>query len=440
MTMKTADFRSSLRYGPARLALLSVAALSLALLPAAGCKAKPEATPAVEVTVDATHPTVGDISEEIAADAILAPLAQAAIAPRISAPIREEYVQRGAHVKKGELLISLESRDLHGSALDSKGAVTLAQANLRATTDATIPEELKKAEGEVADTKAAYDVATRTVEERKKLFEQGALSGRDADMAYAAQVQAQSAYEQAVKHLDAVKKTTGVTNKDAAEGQLASANGRLESAQAMEEFASLRSPIDGVVTDRPLFPGETAAAGSTVITVMDTSSLLAKVHLAQSSAQKLKLGHKAEITVPGVDAPVEATVSLISPALDPGSTTVEVWLKLPNKQGLLKVGTPVHAVILGATIKEAMQVPAAAIVPSDDGGTSVMVIHADGTAHKKPVTVGIRTPEAVQILGGLDADDMVITTGGYGLDNGTKVKVGKPDSDDDDEGGDEGKG
>jgi RND family efflux transporter MFP subunit len=248
-------------------------------------------------------------------------------------------------------------------------------------------------------------------------------------------VSAQSAYEQAQKHLDAVRKTLGTTNKDAAEAQLASAKGRLASAQAMEEFANLRSPVDGVVTDRPFFPGETAQAGSTVITVMDISSLLAKVHLAQSSAQKLKVGHKAEVTVPGVDAPVEATVSLISPTLDPGSTTVEVWLKLPNSKGELKVGTPVHAVILGATVKEAMQVPAAAIVPSSDGGTSVMVIDAEGKARKKAVVVGIRTPEMVQILSGLEADDMVITTGGYGLDNGTKVKVGKPDTGDDDDGG-----
>jgi HlyD family secretion protein len=426
MNQKITNVRGVLTYMLPCLALLTAA-----LLPVAGCKTKPEATPEVLVKVDATHPTVADISEEITGDAILAPLAQAAIAPRISAPIREEYVQRGAHVRKGQLLISLESRDLQGGALDSKGAFAQAQANLRATTEATIPAELKKAEGEVADTKATYDVATRAAQERKKLFEQGALSGRDADTAYATQVQAQSAYEQAVKHLDAVKRTINVTSRDAAEGQLASAKGKLESAQAMEDFANLRSPIDGVVTERPLFPGETAAAGSTIVTVMDTSSLLAKVHLAQASAQKLQLGHKAEITVPGVDAPVEATVSLISPALDPGSTTVEVWLKLPNKDGLLKVGTPVHAVILGATIKEAMQIPTPAIVPSTDGGTSVMVIAADGTAHKKAVSVGIRTPEMVQILSGLDADDLVITTGGYGLDNGTKVKIGKPDADDD---------
>jgi multidrug efflux pump subunit AcrA (membrane-fusion protein) len=334
-------------------------------------------------------------------------------------------------VRKGQLLVTLEDRDLLGSAQDSKGAVAQAQANLKATTDATIPEDLKKAEGEVADTKAAHDVAQRTYQERKKLFEQGALSGRDADTAYAAEVAAKSAYEQAEKHLEAVKKTTALTNKDAAEGQLASAQGKLESAQAMTEFANLRSPIDGVVTDRPLFPGETPAAGATVVTVMDTSSLLAKLHLAQATAQMLKVGRKAQITVLGVDEPVEATVSLISPALDPGSTTVEVWLKLANKDGTLKVGTPVHAVIHGATTRDAMQVPIAAIVPATDGGTSVMVIAADGTARKKAVTVGIRTPTMAQILTGLEAGDMVITEGGYGLDNGTKVKVGKPDEDKD---------
>ena len=63
-----------------------------------------------------------------------------------------------------------------------------------------------------------------------------------------------------------------------------------------------------------------------------------------------------------------------------------------------------------------------------------MVIDADGKVHKKAVTVGIRTPLMVQILAGLEADDMVITTGGYGLDSGTKVKVGKPDTGDDEDG------
>ena len=103
-------------------------------------------------------------------------------------------------------------------------------------------------------------------------------------------------------------------------------------------YSQIRSPIDGVVTDRPLFPGETAAAGAPVITVMDTSSLIAKSHIAQNLAQQIKVGGEAQIHVPGIDDPVPARVSMVSPALDPGSTTLEVWLKIDNRNGKLKVG------------------------------------------------------------------------------------------------------
>ena len=400
----------------------------LALLPLAdSCKKKPDDVPEASVTVQAAHPTQAPISEQIAADAILAPLAQAAISPRISAPIRAEYVVRGAHVRPGQLLITLESRDLQGGALESKGAVTSAQANYTATTAATIPQELKKAQLDAQQLKASLDVAIRTSAERRKLYEQGALPGRDADAAHAAEVQAQAAYDVARQLAESMLKTTQVTDKESAEGQLTSAKGRLANAQAQVSYADLRSPIAGVVTDRPLFPGETAAAGTPIVTIMDTSALLAKLHIAQPVAQKLTLGHKAEVSVPGVEEPLEATVSFISPALDPGSTTVEVWLKLPNRDGHLKVGTPVHAVILGNTIDHALQVPAGAILPATDGGNAVMIIGADGRTKKQSIKVGIRTPEAVQVTSGLSSSDMVVTENGYGLDDGTKVTVGETD-------------
>ena len=411
-------------------ARLVVGVALVATLVAAGCKKSGEATPEAAVAnVQVAHPTVGPIAEQITADAILAPLSQAALASRISAPVRAEYVQRGAHVHRGQLLLTLEDRDLQGNALDTEGAVRAAEANLTATVEATIPEELKKAEGDFEQAKAARDVAVRAAEERRKLFGQGALSGREADASFATAVQAQTQLDDAQKHLDAVRGTTGRTNRVAAQSQLTSARGRLTSAEAQVGYASLRSPIDGVVTDRPLFPGETAAAGTTVITVMDTSSLLAKLHLGQASAQQLSLGHEAMVTVPGVEEPMKAAVSFISPALDPGSTTVEVWLKLPNPRGLLKVGTPVHAVIGGNTTQNALQVPAGAILPATDGGTVVMVVGPEGAAHRRAVKLGVRTPEVVQVVSGLAVGDTVITEGGYGLDDGAKVAVGKPGED-----------
>ena len=420
---------------PSTSRLKSASFLTLvAILTLSGCKKKAEEAPDVAVAVQAQHPTSGPISEEITSDAVLAPLAEAALSPRISSPIRTEYVQRGAHVHRGQLLLTLEARDLEGSALDSKGSLTSAEASFATTTQATIPEDVQKANLDVAQAKANLDVALQTAADRKRLFAQGALPGRDADVAAATAVQAQAAYDTANKHLASVLATTQKTDAKAAEGQLTSAQGRLMNAEAQVSYATLRSPIDGVVTDRPLFPGETAAAGTAVITVMDTSSLLAKLHIAQANAQQLKLGGKADVTVPGVEDPVEATVSLVSPALDPGSTTVEVWLKLANPDGRLKVGTAVHAVIRGVTVTNALQIPVSALLPAQDGSTNVMVVGEDNVAHLRPVKVGIRTAEKVQITDGLSPEDNVITDGSYGLDDGTKVTPGgaKPDEGDKD--------
>jgi multidrug efflux pump subunit AcrA (membrane-fusion protein) len=111
---------------------------------------------------------------------------------------------------------------------------------------------------------------------------------------------------------------------------------------------------------------------------------------------------------------------------------VEVWLKVANKDSALKVGTPVHVSIQGRSVKNAVKVPPSALLTTDDGGKFVMVIGTDGAAHKKPVEIGIQDTNEVEVKGGLTANDMVITTGAYGLDDGTKVKVGAAGDADDD--------
>src|SRR6185437_13255536 len=160
--------------------------------------------------------------------------------------------------------------------------------------------------------------------------------GRDLDTAKAALVQAQAAYDIAKQNFDAIKQVGNEAALQSAQGQLTSAKGKYLGAEAELSYTEIRSPINGVVTDRPLFAGETAAAGTPVITVMDTSALLAKLHISQMQAQQLSLGAAATITIPGVADRVPPRVSLTSPALAPGSPTVEVWLRLENPKGLFK--------------------------------------------------------------------------------------------------------
>lgn len=395
----------------------------------AGCS-KSESAPTPLVTVQAGHPGLGTIAEHIPADAVLAPLAQAAISPKISAPIRRFYVQRGSRVKTGQLLATLENRDLTAAALDNRGSYTAAQAAYTTATRAQVPEDYQKAQLDVVQAKANLDLNQSIVNGRKQLFAEGAIPGRDLDTAQAALVQAQAAYDAGAKHLESQKSVSRKASLEAAKGQLTSAEGKYQGAEAQVSYSEIRSPISGFVTERPLFAGETVAAGSTLLTVMDTSVVLAKTHLAQQLAQQLKVGDAATITVPGLADPVPAKVALISPALDPGSTTVEIWLRIDNRNSRLKVGTPVHASIVGRQVAQALTVPSSALLTAQDGSRSVMVIGADGAAHSKPVSVGITDGGRVQITSGLTTADTVITSGNYALEDGTKVKVGPADADD----------
>src|SRR5215831_7640859 len=221
----------------------------LSLLVFAGCKK--EETPAPEVTVQAEKPEQGPISEHIVADAILTPLAQAAIQPKISAPVKKFYVQRGAKVKEGQLLAVLENADLTAAAQDNKGSYEAAQASFATATKAQVPEDVQKAELDYAQAKANLDLNTSIVNSRKQLFAEGAVPGRDLDTAQAALVQAQAAYDTAAKHLQSMQNVNRESELKTAQGQLTSAEGKYKAAAAQVNYSEIRSPINGVVTDRP---------------------------------------------------------------------------------------------------------------------------------------------------------------------------------------------
>ena len=418
-----------------RLQAILLAGLSLCAVFLQACKKTGDADAAAVVTVQAEHPEVGEISERIVADATLSPVAQAAISPKITAPVREFYVQRGSKVRAGQLLAVLENRDLSAQELDNKGQYAAAQASFDMQTKAQVPEDYRKAELDVAQAKAQLELQKQIVAARKKLLAEGAIPGRDYDTAAAALVQAQAAYDVAQNHLDSMKAVSRAASLEQAEGQLSSAKAKYLAAQAQVSYSQVRSPITGVVTDRPLFPGETANSSSPLITVMDTSSLLAKVHLSQTVAQRLKVGDTASIVIPGTDGSVPAKVFLISPALDPGSTTVEVWIRLDNLKGKYKAGTPAAISIKGAAVVKAVKVPLSAILTAADGAQSVMLVGSDGVAHKWVVQLGLNDGEDVQVTQGLSGSEMVVTRGAYGLDDGTKVQVGKAGEDEDKGGG-----
>jgi len=366
------------------------------------------------------------LQQTVTSDAVIFPIAQSALVPKISAPVQKFLVNRGSRVRAGQLLAVLENRDLAAAAQENKGAYDQAQAAYTQTTSADLPQELQKAQLDDQVAKAQLDAAQKVYDSRKDLFSQGALPRKEFDQAGVDLTNARNQYEIAEKHLQALHAVGQQQTLKSAKGQLESAQGKYNGATAQLGYSEIRSPINGVVTDRPLYPGEMAAAGTPLLTVMDTSRVTARAHIPQSSAALLKVGDQVSVSVPGMDTPFSGKVSLVSPALDPASTTVEVWVQLKNPRGQLKPGTSVQLSMVARSVPDALAIPAQALLTSEDGKTTVMVAGSDGHAHQKEVKTGVREQDRVQIVEGLSAGERIVASGAYGLPDNSKITEAPP--------------
>jgi RND family efflux transporter MFP subunit len=153
--------------------------------------------------------------------------------------------------------------------------------------------------------------------------------------------------------------------------------------------------------------------------------VIARAHIPQSDAALLKPGDAASIAAPG-GIHVDGKVTLVSPALDPNSTTVEVWIAAPNPDGRLRPGTTVNVQMVAKSLNDAIVIPTAALLKTPEGANTVMVVGSDEKAHQTSVEPGIRAGDRLQIAKGLSGNEKVIATGAYGLPDNTKVKIAEP--------------
>jgi HlyD family secretion protein len=394
------------------------------LLFAEACSKPEEKEPETVVPVQTTAVQQGSIRRIIRAQAILYPINQAAITPKINAPIKQFFVNRGDHVHKGQLLAELESRDLAAAAVEARANYDQASANLRNTTAAALPDEIVKSQGDVQSGKEALDAAQKVYESRKKLVDQGAIPHKQLDEAQVSYIQARNQYEAARKHLESFQESGKEAQTKAAQAQVEAAKGRQEAAEAQLQYSKIYSPIDGVVSDRPLYAGEMASSGAPILTVMDVSTVIARASVPIGDLHSLRVGNDATITSADSSIEIRGKVTVVSPALDPNSTTAEVWVKGANPGEHLRPGSTVQAVIVAETIKDALVIPTCALLPSQEStGDSVLVVGPDSLAHERKIETGVREADKVQVLKGLALGEQVITVGGLGIPDKTKVKV-----------------
>jgi multidrug efflux pump subunit AcrA (membrane-fusion protein) len=375
------------------------------------------------VSVETVRAKAQSIADVVTAEGVLYPVHQASISPKITAPVRKFYVQRGDKVHRGELLAVLENKDLTAAVVSAQGQYDQAQATYASTTSSALPEEIQTADLNVVNTKANLAAEQKLYDSESKLYRQGAIARKQLDATGVALTAAQSAYKTAEKHLQNLQSEGVSQQKKAAQGRLELAHGQYLGAEAQLGYTEIRSPIDGVVADRAVYPGDIAPAGTPLLIVMDTSKVTVQLHIPQQQAELLQPGQAATLHVPGLDKDVPAKMTVLSPALDPNSTTEEIWVEADNRKGELKPGTTAEVSITAKTVANALVIPAAAILTGPNGQTSVMVVKSDNRAYAQEVKTGIQQGPMIQIVSGLELGEPVIVSGQYALPDKTKVKA-----------------
>ncbi len=399
--------------------------LLLTLAGLTGCGSKEDAQPAALVEVKVAKAEVMDVTRTVRGPAYLFGREQANVSARITAPIRALPVRKGDTVAAGDVLARLENRDLAAQLAEARAAATEAEANLQRVASGTLPTELERARGQVATSAAALAQAQKFLDRRRQLFEQGAIPQRDLLVSETELAQARSNHDVAVKALDLLQNQSRERDILIAKSKVEQAQARLALLNAQLEFAEIRSPFAGTVTEQYMFTGDMARPDAPIFTIADLSVGVARAQLAETEAASVRAGMACSFAPAGSGRErFNGRVTVVNQAVDPARRTVEVWCEIPNGSRALRAGAFGQVGIATGIEPLSVVVPLSAVqfVEGTRNGT-VMVAGDKGVAMKKEIETGEVFDGKVQVKRGLAAGETVIVQGAYGLADGAQIRV-----------------
>ncbi|HWQ36735.1 MAG TPA: efflux RND transporter periplasmic adaptor subunit [Blastocatellia bacterium] len=389
-------------------------------------KAAEEEHEPVVVSVHVAKAERGPIAAQTTALGTIFPKQQATVSAKISAPIAQMALLKNRVVKAGEPIAILESRDLQAQRTEAAAALAEAQSSLRNIGSGTIPQATAQAEKELHDARANVENARATYERRRDLYERGGISKKDLEAAQLALTTAEDQLRLAERTVTLRASAISPSERAQAEAKVRQAEERLAALEAQVSYATIRAPFTGVVTDQFQYRGEFAAAGAKLANIADLSEVIVKAPFADTVAAHLRIGDAAKVQP--TDQPGQeftGHVSLVSRAADPTNRSVEVWVTLDNKNGRLRANGSAQVIVTTQSVGDAVIVPTTAVTldASNAAEGKVMVVDNKSVAHEIKVSVGIRTPDKIEITSGLKGGETVVTEGSYALPDGAKVQV-----------------
>lgn len=385
-----------------------------------------EVTPVVSVKVAKAEK--GNIAAQVVAVGTIWPREKADVGAKISAQIKKMALLKNKVVRAGEVVAQLESRDLQAQRAEAVAALNEARANERSLVTGEIPKTNAEDQKALNDARAKVNNARRLYERRRELYAQGGISQKDLEAAQLDLTTAEDELRLEEQTVSLRGRSLNPNDRALAAAKTAEAQQHLATLDAQLSYATIRSPMTGIVTDQYQYEGEFASAGGKLVTIADTSSVIVKAPFADTVAAELKPGDAATVVPTDTSAEeMKGQITLLSRSSDPTNRTVEVWVTLANAAGKLRANGAAQVTVMANSKTDAIIVPASAVTleaSNADEGT-VMIVDARNVARERKVTVGVRSGDLMEITEGLQEGDTVVIEGNFALPDGTKVEIAK---------------
>jgi multidrug efflux pump subunit AcrA (membrane-fusion protein) len=400
---------------------------------AGAAQASPAPTPTA-ADVSAITATTGILRPALTIPGAIAPYQTLALSNAITEPAVAVYVQEGDHVRQGQVIAQLAVDDLQAnlaSALQTASAdrSRLAEARYNAQlTFAQAPQQVNASVAAVQQAKATLEEAVLNLQRDQKLVAQGYLPQQNYDeqaVVVTNDQQAVTSAQAALAQATANQRVNGdygsglqASTIQAAEGDEAAQIATADQLRRQISRASIISPVDGIVINRNLNPGE-YPAGRQIFTIEANATVFAILTASAVQAYQIQTGDTVTLARSGIpNGRFVGRVVAVLDAATPGSTNFTVKVAVPNPNDALRAGTPVQATI-------ALQPLRGVIVPTstfvDDSHTRLWTI-VDGKARSQHV-IEQSTDGANSIVTGLRAGTLVLRDGGSSVDENTPVHV-----------------
>jgi len=410
-------------------AAVGLVALTLLLLivwrwRSSATEAETEVTPTVSVKV--VKAERGAIAAQVSAVGAIWPREKADVGAKISAQIKRMALLKNKIVRAGEVIAVLESRDLQAQRAEAVAALNEARASERSIVTGTIPKTDAEDRKALLDARAKVNNSRATYERRRLLFEKGGISKKELEASQLELTQAEDELRLQEQTISLRARSLNPNDHALAAARTAQAQQRVATLDAQLSYATIRSPITGIVTDQFQYEGEFASAGGKLVTIADTSTVIVKAPFSDTAVAQLKTGDAATVLPTDTSAEeMHGQITLLSSSSDPINRTVEVWVTLGNGAGMLRANGAAQVTVFANSKSDAVVVPASAVTleASNAAEGTIMVIDALNVAHEIKVTVGIRTAEKIEIVEGLQGGETVVIEGNYSLPDGTKVEI-----------------